>query len=289
MCISQSILGLFKIKLCGNRTMPGANGDGLVPIHSSAGYADTGSHSNHNDGSAKYVFRAYEQTPTYPFDHLGMLSPLVSAGSLRLAVSKSASCANRPAVDAALPDASIIYDDADGAVTQESSPLNTLVLCGNSLWTGQPPVYGTCLSTAGCCTAFSNGNAGGCACGETLCKQAQFATRSYYTTNDCSGTEYSSSTGPSDFESYDGLGMAGSTTKSIVARSARRGSDGRCELLLKTVCYGHLGNCCENLPWTSSLSSVRVVYRPTGSQLPPSGGGPGIVVTSEGHPNSLCP
>jgi hypothetical protein len=47
------------------------------------------------------------------------------------------------------------------------------------------------LSTAGYCTAFSNGNVGGCTYGETLCKQTQYA-MIYYTTTDCSGTEYCS-------------------------------------------------------------------------------------------------
>ncbi|HEX4422303.1 MAG TPA: hypothetical protein VH165_30530 [Kofleriaceae bacterium] len=289
MCVKISILWLFHVKLCGNGQLPGGDGDGLIPVHSAAGYSDAGAHASTNDGSGKFVFRAYEQTPLYALDHLGVVGPMVIMGSLRLSIGKTPNCPNRPAVDTGLPDASIIYDDGDGAVTEESSPLNTLILCGSQLWNGQQPVYGTCLSGAGCCTAFSNGSAGGCSCGETLCKAAQFAGTSYYTTADCSGTEYSQATGLDGYQSYNGLGMAGVNTTTITARSARRWSDGRCAQLLRETCYGSLGNCCNDFATTQSIPSVRVVYRPGGSDSPPAGSGPGIVVSSTTLPHSECP
>jgi hypothetical protein len=84
-----------------------------------------------------------------------------------------------PGVNLSMPDASIIYDDADGAFTEESSPLALLAMCGNNVWNGAPALYATCYSAAGCCTSFSDGSAGGCTCGETLCQQAKVGYRSY--------------------------------------------------------------------------------------------------------------
>jgi hypothetical protein len=168
---------LIRVKLCGNSRFPGGGGDGVVPVHSAAGYADTAAHANTNDGSAKYIFRAYEQTPLYPFDHRGAIGPLVSAASLRLGVGKIINCPNMPGVDATIPDASIVYDDGDGPATEESSPLNMIVMCGQDMWGGAQPLYASCLSVNGCCTDFSNGSAGGRSCGETVCKQSQFARR----------------------------------------------------------------------------------------------------------------
>ena len=129
-CITIKILFFIRVKLCGNDRFPGDQGDGVVPVHSAGGYADTGAHYDTNDGSAKYVFRAYEQTPLFAADHRGIFGPLVALGSLRLAVGKNASCPNLPTVPASVPDASIIYDDGDGAFTEESSPLGLLVLVG---------------------------------------------------------------------------------------------------------------------------------------------------------------
>ena len=42
------------------------------------GYADTGAHSNHADGSPKYLLRAYEQVPLFDVDHRGILLMRVS-------------------------------------------------------------------------------------------------------------------------------------------------------------------------------------------------------------------
>jgi hypothetical protein len=174
-CITLKILWFIRVKLCANSQFPGGQGDGVVPVHSAGGYADTGAHYSTNDGGAKYVFRAYEQTPLFAVDHLGILGPMVSAGSLRLAVGKVSTCPSMPGVNPAIPDASIIYDDGDGAFTEESSPLNMLVLCGNNMWNGSAPLYATCLGVNQCCSSFSTGSAGGCLCGETLCRQAKVA------------------------------------------------------------------------------------------------------------------
>jgi hypothetical protein len=274
-CVTKRIL-FIKVKLCGNSRFPGDLGDGAVPVHSAGGYADTAAHASTNDGGPKYVFRAYEQTPLYAADHVSILSPLVSAGSLRLAVGRNVTCSGMPAVNPAIPDASIVYEDADGAFTEESSPLNMLAMCGNTMWNGEPPLYATCYSTAGCCTSFSNGSAGGCTCGETLCKQPQIAYRSYFTTNDCTGLEYSETTGPNHFVSYDGLGMVGQATSSVVVRSARTGAEGRCQIVVRETTWS--GTCYMTNPIAWTLPSARRVYRPAGAPPPPTGSGGELVV-----------
>lgn len=283
-CITLKIL-FIKVKLCGNGRFPGHHGDGAVPVHSAAGYADAGSHTSTQDGTAKYVFRAYEQTPLYTVDHIGILAPLVSAGSLRLAVSKTVTCHNIPHVDSAIPDASIIYDDGDGAFSEESSPLAMVALCGNDLWNGTPPLYSTCFSTAGCCTDFSSGSAGGCTCGETLCRQPKLAYRSYYTNPGCTGTEYSDGNSTSGFVSYDGVGMVGENTTSVWVGYART-SDGLCNQLLEKVTWG--GRCPQYDATAQLLSTARIVYRPAGAPPPPSGEGPGLVVKSSNR-TGQCP
>jgi hypothetical protein len=287
--ICQVIKILFiKVKLCANGHFPGSYGDGAVPVHSAAGYADAGAHASTQDGSAKYVFRAYEQTPLYATDHRGILGPLVSAGSLRLAVTKAANCPNMPAIDPSIPDASITYDDGDGAYIQESSPLNLLAVCGNDMWNGAPPLYATCFSTAGCCTDFSSGSAGGCSCGETLCRQAKIGGISYYTGDNCTGTEYSEG-GPNafnDFVSFNGVGMVGESTTSVRVVSGRTASDGRCQQLVQRVTWNH--GCPEDHPTLKVLASARKVYRPAGGPPPPAGTGPNFVVSVFNN-NASCP
>ncbi|MEZ4362811.1 MAG: hypothetical protein R3B48_21650 [Kofleriaceae bacterium] len=285
-CQTLKILFFIRIKLCGNSRFPGGHGDGVVPVHSAGGYADTGAHANTNDGSSKYVFRAYEQTPLYPADHRGILGPLVSTASLRLAVGKSATCPNMPPVDPSIPDASIVYEDGDGAFTEESSPLNMLILCGESVWNGAAPLYATCYSTQGCCSSFSTGSAGGCSCGEALCRQAKVARRSYYTQVDCTGTEYAESFGLNDHVSYDGLGMVGEAMTSVVVRSARTWPDGRCQLLVRRVTWN--GGCPETYATTKSLPSARRVYRPAGAPPPPAGNGGELIVSTHNN-NAYCP
>ncbi len=287
--ICQTLRILFiKIKLCGNSQFPGNSGDGAVPVHSSGGYADRSAHYSTNDGSGKYTFRAYEQTPLYPADHISILGPLVSAGSLRLAVGKSPNCPSMPGANPGIPDASIVYDDGDGAFAEESSPLAMLAMCGNDMWNGAPPLYATCYSAQGCCTAFSNGDAGGCSCGETLCKQAQVGSTSYYTGDNCTGNEYSESVGLTTFLSWDGLGMVGQATASnVVVRSARRYSDGRCQPLGHRTTWS--GGCPEVNPTTKTLAAGRRIYRGAGAPPPPAGTGPYYVVSSTNHPGSYCP
>jgi hypothetical protein len=285
-CVTLKVLGFIRVKLCGNSSLPGGHGDGVVPVHSSGGYADQGAHSSTNDGSAKYVFRAYEQTALYPVDHRGIFGPLVSAGSLRLAVSKTANCPSMPTIASNVPDASILYDDGDGAFTEESSPLNMLKVCGNDLWNGAPALYATCLNVSGCCTSFASGSAGGCACGEGLCRQSKVARRSFYTGDGCTGIEYSETTGLNDFVSYDGLGMVGETTQSVATHSARTWPSGLCQTLVHKTTYN---GCSENVPTVKTLSSARRVYRPAGAPPPPAGYGADLVVSSTNLPKFSCP
>lgn len=285
-CVTVKILWVIRVKLCGNGRFPGSQGDGAVPVHSAAGYADAGAHASHNDGSGKYLFRAYEQTPLYPADHRGILGPLVTAGSLRLAVSTAASCPNMPAIDPSVPDASIVYDDGDGAYTEESSPLYMLQVCGNDMWNGAPPLYSTCQAVSGCCSSFSTGSAGGCTCGEGLCRQAKVARRSYYTGDGCTGTEYSPTNGANDFVSFDGLGMVGESVTSVVVRSARVWPSGQCQTLVRKVT--HRGTCPETYPISWTLASGRAVYRPAGAPPPPTGYG-GELVMSTTNLTTYCP
>ncbi len=286
-CITIKILFFIRVKLCGNDRFPGDQGDGVVPVHSAGGYADTGAHYDTNDGSAKYVFRAYEQTPLFAADHRGIFGPLVALGSLRLAVGKNASCPNLPTVPASVPDASIIYDDGDGAFTEESSPLGLLVLCGETLWNGSPPLYATCQSVNGCCSSFSSGSAGGCTCGEGLCRQAKIARASYYTATDCGGTEYSATAGPNDFVSYDGIGMVGEATQGATVRSMRSWPDGLCQTLVHQVTWSW--SCAETHPTTQWLAAARKVYRPAGAPPAPEGWGGEVVVSSTNHNGAYCP
>jgi hypothetical protein len=217
------------------------------------------------------------------------LGPLVSAGSLRLGVGKIVNCPNMPGVEATVPDASITYDDGDGAFTDESSPLNMLVMCGENMWNGAQPLYASCLAANGSCTAFSNGDAGGCTCGETLCKQAQVARRSYYTGDGCTGTEYAEALSPTDYVTYNGLGMDGETTTSAVVSSARSWPDGRCQVLVHRTCWGSQSTCCETNPTTKTIVGARRVYRPALGPTPPAGNGTNVVVSSTSHPTSQCP
>ena len=256
-------------------------------MHSAGGYADTASHANTNDGGPKYVFRAYEQTPLYAADHFSILSPLVSAASLRLAIGKNVTCDPMPGVNLSMPDASIIYDDADGTFTEESSPLAVLAMCGNNVWNGAPPLYATCYSAAGCCTSFSDGSAGGCTCGETLCKQPEVTTRSYYIGAGCTGTEYANGSVSGGYYSYDGLGMVGQATASVRVSSARTGIEGRCQELVHLTTWR--GGCPEYSSTTKFLAQGRRIYRPAGAPPPPSGSGGQLVVSSYNNPDSYCP
>jgi hypothetical protein len=286
-CVTKRIL-FIKVKLCGNSRLPGDLGDGVVPVHSAGGYADTAAHASTNDGGPKYVFRAYEQTPLYAADHISILSPLVSAGSLRLAVGKNVTCSPVPGVSPAVPDASIVYEDADGAFTEESSPLTLLAMCGNNMWNGAPPLYATCYSVAGCCTSFSDGNAGGCSCGETLCRQAKVAYRSYYTTTDCTGTEYADGSTYSGFGSYNGLGMVGETTTSVTVYSARTGFSGSCQRLIHRQSWGNNRFCYQDSETSKTLTMARRIYRPTAAPPPPAGSIGGLIVSSVNYPG-MCP
>lgn len=283
-------LGSKKFKLCGNSTMPGRYGDGVVPVHSAAGYADTGAHANHQDGSAKYLLRAYEQVPLFDVDHRGIFGPLVQYGSVRAAVPMNATCPNMPANN--IPDeASIIYQDADSSLAEEATPLYLLQVCGNDVWNGEPPRYATCIGVMGCCSNFSTYNTGACTCGESLCTQSTRERMSWFTGANCSGYEYSANgvagAAPTLFDTWDGNGMVGYATQSVSVRSVRK-SDGRCYATTRRVSYR---GCYEIYP-TSGTVTGRRVYRTNIDQYAadPSGANdwPGYVVSGTSY-NTLCP
>ncbi|HEY5926284.1 MAG TPA: hypothetical protein VIV11_31580 [Kofleriaceae bacterium] len=242
------------VKICGNRFFPGDYGDGAVPVHSAAGYANTQAHANHHDGAAKYTFRSYEQIPLFGEDHRSIFKPLVYLGSIRLAVGKNASCPAHPLGSITDADGSIVYEDADGAVTQESSPLYLLQLCGDDVWNGDPVEYGTCYGTAGCCDNFSTGNTGGCSCGETLCIQSKREYRSYFTGTQCDGAEYSEGAA---YQTWDGIGLIGMTATTVSVRSART-ADGVCRELVHKRTYGTAQMCPEYYQTAKSISGRRV-------------------------------
>jgi hypothetical protein len=284
--ITSFVFNVFSstgVKLCGNSRLPGGYGDGAVPVHSAAGYADTGAHANHNDGGAKYLNRAYEQVPLFPVDHAGALGPMVQLGSIRLAVNKTAACANTALGLINDPDASIVYADADAARAVESTPSFLLNMCGASVL-ADPLNTSTCLGTNGCCTNFSTGSPGSCTCGETLCAQSWTSTLSYFSSDACAGTEYSVDNG-----TWDGNGMVGATATAVTIRSVRQ-SDGYCYTLTQEVTWSH--GCPEFSPHPLSYSGKRV-YRPGIASYGTDPGGanawPGFVVASRDNPGTQCP
>jgi hypothetical protein len=285
-----SLFGSQKVTLCSNHYFPGSHGDGVVPVHSAAGYADQGSHASHADGGPKYPFRAYEQVPLFHQDHSGIFRPGVELGSLRVAV---ASVTANQCVDAANVDdngespASIVYQDADSstpAVT-ELAPIALLQLCGNDMFAGSSDarLYATCNGQGGCCDNFSTGATSGCTCGETLCTQAGLEFRSYFTGESCSGTEYSI-----DQSSWDGGGMLGATSTTVTMRSARA-ADGTCLHITRATVYL---DCTVYTPTTRSYSARRV-YRPyiTDYAADPQGQDtdPGLVTSSIDRQKLSCP
>lgn len=284
-----ALFGSVKVKLCGNKVMPGRLGDGAVPVHSAAGYADTGAHANHQDGGPKYPFRAYEQVPLFDADHTGIFRPGVERGSLRLAVSTTASqCANAlNAADNGESEASIVYEDADGPnanTVTEVAPIAILQVCGNDMFASSTdrPLWSTCYGQGGCCDSFSTGTTSGCTCGEGLCTQSLRESLSYFTGTTCDGTEYSASGA-----TWDGQGMVGSASTTVTIRSVRT-ADGTCQQTTKQVRYN---GCTEYFPAGKSMS-MRRVYRPSIDQYAadPSGAAswPGYVVSYVSY-NTYCP
>lgn len=285
------LFGTGKLKLCGNHWMPGELGDGAVPVHSAAGYADRGIHSSHADGAAKYVFRAYEQVPLFASDHMGIFKSGVELGSLRLAVRSVTAnqCVNAlNASDDGEALASIVYDDADSSkpVMREAAPILMLQICGDDMFStaSGPRLYATCNGQSGCCDRFSTGTTSGCTCGETLCVQSGLARRSYFTGDNCSGTEYAL-----DQATWDGTGMIGAAKSSVQAVSVRDAS-GRCQAL--TIARAYNGDGCVDYLRTSATYTAQRVYRPFITQYAsdPSGEDdePGFVVKRV-FKNAPCP
>lgn len=285
-----ALIGSAKVKLCGNKPMPGRYGDGAVPVHSAAGYADRGAHANHQDGGPKYPFRAYEQVPLFDRDHTGIFAPGVQLGSLRLAVSTSGShCANAVnAADDGESEASIVYEDADSSnanTISEVAPIAILQICGNDMFasSGDQPLWSTCYGQGGCCDSFSTGTTSGCTCGEALCTHSLRESMSFFTGSQCDGYEYSGGG-----TTWDGQGMVGGTPATVTIRSIRK-ADGTCHQATRRVTWRN--SCAEYYPSSKSISARRV-YRPSIDQYAadPSGANawPGYVVSSQNH-NAYCP
>jgi hypothetical protein len=199
------------IKICMNRFFPGGFGDGAVPVHSAAGYAQIDAYSSHNTGAPKYLNRRYEQLrdlpgfgaepdgALFPADHRSIFGPGYVLGSLRTAVGPipEVSCPDHPRGSVSFPEGSIVYQDADGTPMREETPMNLLKICGNNVWNGTGAPYSTCLGPGQvqCCNDFSYLAAQGlpppgCTCGEALCAQPGGEVVSWFTGPTCDGTEY---------------------------------------------------------------------------------------------------
>ena len=258
--IGSVVVGIFgakKKKFCGNSFLPGKFGDGVVPVHSAAGYADTAAHGDHNDGGPKYTFRAYEQLPLFAADHRGIFADFVSKGSLRLAINATATCPNLPAPSTD-PDASIVFEDADGAVQTQSTTDHLLLICGvNAL--SDPTMYSTCSGFQGCCDNFEEGMTSGCTCGEAVCAQSAAESFSYYTEYECAGIEYAEVLSANPLgRTWDGYGMVGLASSTVTIRS-RRSADGTCE---NATWRKHRGGDCPEYSRTQKVSTTaRRVYR----------------------------
>ena len=280
-----SLFGSKKVKFCGNRQFPGRHGDGIVPVHSAAGDSNTASHANHNDGGPKYNLRAYEQVPLFAVDHRGIFEPTVEKASLRLAINKNVTCPNLPA-ESSDDVASIVYEDADSTVT-EHTPGELLMYCGQNALS-DPTEYASCVGQYNCCDNFSSGSTSGCTCGESLCIHSKRATRSFFTGNKCSGIEYSEGVG-AQYQSWDGLGMAGTTATTVTIKSTRD-RNGNCQALTwRWIWYG----CTEYSPTSKSMTNMRRVYRPhidTYADNPKGWNAwPGYVVKTTDKSNHHCP
>lgn len=283
------ITGFFKAKsakICGNSKLPGGKGDGIVPVHSAAGYSDTIQHTSHADGGPKYVLRAYEQSALFASDHRGIFKDFVVKASLRMGVSGTATCANMPTPPTD-PDASIVYEDADGSPRYESTTNHALMMCGVNALT-DPAMYGSCIGTNGCCDNFSDGPTTGCTCGEALCIQSGQETYSYFTAYGCAGIEYADA-GPAIGGTWDGMGMVGLAATTKTMKSRRRNYDGVCEDATEHW-KGSGGATCEYQPASKSVSGRRV-YRvnidTTDYRASSASSWPGWVVMTRTF--SLCP
>lgn len=283
--ILGSLFGSQKVKLCGNSLFPGKYGDGIVPVHSAAGYSNDLAHANHADGGPKYNLRAYEQVALFNVDHRGIFEPMVEKASLRMAINKNATCTNLPA-EGSEGVASITYEDGDSSVT-EHTPGELLMYCGASALS-DPTEYSTCVGSMGCCDNFSAGATSGCTCGESLCIQSRWSTRSWFTGDKCSGTEYAEGANAA-YQSWDGLGMIGTGVTSFTARSMRD-TDGKCKALTRKATWS--GGCPEYYKTTKSMSNMRRVYRPYISSYANDPAGeqlwPGYVVTTTNY-SGYCP
>lgn len=280
-----SLFGSANVKLCGNSALPGGYGDGLVPVHSAAGYADTGAHSNHADGGPKYNLRAYEQIPLFAVDHRGIFEPAIEKATLRLAINKDATCTNLPP-ESSDNVASIVYEDGDSTVT-EHTPGELLMLCGQNALS-DPTEYASCVGQSNCCDNFSTGATSGCTCGESLCIHSNWGTRSFFAGTRCSGTEYSDGVNGA-YQSWDGVGLVGTAMATVTVQSTR-GPDGLCEALTRMITFS--GICAEYKVISNTMSNMRRVYRPFISSYAadPQGwnSSPGYVVSSLNYNNGYC-
>lgn len=211
-----SLFGSKSVKLCSNTYFPGGYGDGAVPVHSAAGYADSSGHSSHQDGGPKYSLRAYEQVPLFNVDHTGIIEPTVEYASLRLAINKNATCPGLPP-EGSEAVASIVYEDGDSSVT-ELAPGQMLAICGQSALS-DPTEHASCVGQNNCCDNFSTGATSGCTCGESLCIHSKRGTESFFTGERCSGIENRSApTAPT----RAGMGSGSSAPRSPTSPCDRR-------------------------------------------------------------------
>lgn len=130
-CHKLKLLFIPVGKICGNRWLKGDRGDGVVPMHSSCGFATdvtTGSMDCHYTGAAKYTLRTSEgYDKSYDADHGGMYGVGFQLGSARLAGVWSHSIGNIREVDQTLPDCHPLYDDCQIGGRDPNEPVESIV------------------------------------------------------------------------------------------------------------------------------------------------------------------
>ncbi len=239
------LVSKVKLKVCGNSYLPGGLGDGAVPVHSAAGYADTLGHASHADGAAKFAWRTYAQVPLFPQDHRGIFAPGVYNASLHLAGWTYPACEDTVQVPAEVPQALITTEEADGVPDTDNGeqPLAAAPTCGSPTFSGSNVLYATCAD--GCCNQDRTGTEA-CGCGEALCMAPGDSYRSYYSGARCDGVEYASRTAACNdgqVRTWDGFGMVGASPQGGAYANSWRDQDGTCHATATYVVgYGAYDN-----------------------------------------------
>ncbi|MCL4225969.1 MAG: hypothetical protein KJZ91_16020 [Myxococcales bacterium] len=241
--VVTAVIGFFlskvKLKVCGNSYLPGRYGDGAVPVHSAAGYADQEAHASHHDGAAKFAWRTYAQVPLFPQDHRGIFAPGVYNASLHLAGVRYPACEDTVRVPAEVPEALITTEEADSVPDTDNGelPLAAAPTCGSPTFSGDNTLYSTCAD--GCCNQDREETVA-CGCGEALCVAAADSFRSYYSGPTCDGIEYASKTAvcsDGQVRTWDGFGQVGAAAQSGAYPQSWRDQDGICRALAVTYDY----------------------------------------------------